>query len=349
MSIKADESAHLHAFIHDAKRFTLYNRLIIEGAPLQIYFSALVFAPETSMVRKQFENQISHWIRRLPKTQKNWSSLLQTLEGHSGFVSAVTFSPDGKLMASGSHDHTVRLWDSATGAPRGTLKGHSHSVNAVAFSPNGKLVASGSYDYTVRLWDSATGVSRCTLEGHSGSVSVVAFSPDGKLVAYGSYDGTVRLWDWATGVLRGTLECHGANRIRTTLKVSAVAFSPDGKLVASGSGDGAVRLWDSATGASLRMFQVDTVISELSFSKEGPYLETNRGLLSIQSIFTGAFPLQPQLPCNIFVKEHWVAQNMENLLWLPSDYRPTCAAFRSNIFVLGHSSGRVTFMEFSSS
>ena len=92
----------------------------------------------------------------------------------------MTFSPDGKLVASASHDKTVRLWDTVTGSCRSTLEGHSDSVTAVAFSPDGKLVASASNDRTVRLWDTATGSCRSTLEGHSGWVTAVAFSPDGE-------------------------------------------------------------------------------------------------------------------------------------------------------------------------
>jgi RNA polymerase sigma factor (sigma-70 family) len=189
----------------------------------------------------------------LDGTVKLWETatarLKATLPGDDRGVFSVTFSPDGKTLASG-HSGMVKLWDVATEKERKTWKIEQFII-ALAFSPDGKSLAAGYGSGNLNLWDVATGKERIALQGGwprstggggPGLLAMsVAFSPDGKLLAAGRYDHTVKLWDVATGKEKSSFNGH-------TGPVFSVSFSPDGKTLASGSGDGTVRLWDVATG-----------------------------------------------------------------------------------------------------
>jgi WD40 repeat protein len=145
--------------------------------------------------------------------------LLQTLEGHTRSVNAVTFSPNGQRLASASWDYTVKLWDTTSGALLQTLEGHNNRVTAIAFSPNSQRLASASYDMNIKLWD-ASGALLQTLEGHGTWVNAVAFSPNGQHIASASEDKTVKLWDAASEVLLQTLKGHSG--------IETLSFSLDG-------------------------------------------------------------------------------------------------------------------------
>jgi WD40 repeat protein len=224
---------------------------------------------------------------------------------HWAAVTAVTFSPNGKVLASASQDFSVKLWDPGSGEELRTLLGHTGGVTSLAFSPDGKQLASGSQDGSVRLSDPATGKELRTLKGHKARIAAVAFSANGKLLASAGDDKTLRVWATESGQqlfeIRGafrsvafspdgeTLVTGGYDRkvqwweagtgkerpIRASAEhgevIHSVAFSPDGKLVASGSDDQMV-IWDAATGKELH--KQKSRVACVVFSKDSKTLAT---------------------------------------------------------------------------
>jgi WD40 repeat protein len=159
-------------------------------------------------------------------------------------VYCAQFSPDGKLLATAGQDHTVRLWDPATGQERTVLRGHDRNVNWAEFSPDGGTLATAGDDGAVKLWDLNTG--REVRQNLKASVPVigVAFSPDGKLLAAGLYDGMVHWWDLPSGWERPSFRAHDG-------RIESIIFAPDGRTLATSAEN--AKLWDTATGKLKRL------------------------------------------------------------------------------------------------
>ena len=182
------------------------------------------------------------WLRPLtPTLTPPGGPLRRTLSGHTGSVTAVALSPDGRQAVSASRDSTLKVWDLETGREILTLSGHTEGVRAVALSPDGRQAVSGSWDKTLKVWDLETGREILTLSGHTWFVKAVALSADGRQAVSASNDGTLKVWDLATGRESLTLSGH-------TEPVMAVALSPDGRQAVSASEDRTLKVWDLATG-----------------------------------------------------------------------------------------------------
>jgi len=189
----------------------------------------------------------------------------KTLTGHSDCLDSVAYSPDGRYLASGSRDNTIKIWEVATGKVR-TITGHSGWVFSVAYSPDGRYLASGSADKTIKIWEVATGKQLRTLTDHSMTVWSVAYSPDGRYLASGSLDKTIKIWEVATGTELRTLTGY-------SIGVLSVVYSPDGHYLASGSNDNTIKIWEVATGKQLRTPTGHSeVVRSVVYSPDGRYL-----------------------------------------------------------------------------
>jgi uncharacterized protein with WD repeat len=378
---KGAESATLSDVIHDALRFAMWAGTGIQEAPLQVYYSALVFAPAQSIVRQQFREEMLGGVRVRLGLKEEWGSLLHTLEGHTNVVTSVVFSAEGDRLASASTDKTVRVWDAKTGQPLHTLEGHTEYVNSVVFSAEGDRLASASGDKTVRVWDVKTGQPLHTLEGHTDQVTSVAFSTEGDRLASTSDDKTVRVWDAKIGQLLHTLEGHTdyvtsvafstegdrlasasddktvrvwdakTGQLLHTLEghtdyVTSIAFSAEGDRLASASGDKTVRVWDAKIGQPLHTFERVGRVSSMAFSRDSSRLITNNGtLLLLRPALSSPTPL-PQAPVKtIFVTERWLTLNTEDIIWIPADNQPRHITVNSCYIAFGYSSGRVLLLE----
>ena len=192
--------------------------------------------------------RMAPWLRPLTTSlEAPGGPLERTLAGHTEAVRTVAVTLDGRRAISGSHDHSLKVWDLQTGAAERTLIGHTSVVNAVAVAPDGRRAISASWDRTLRVWDMQTGVEEHTLAGHTDWVSAVAVTLDGRRAISGSHDHSLKVWDLQTGAAERTLTGH-------TDQINAVAVTPDGRRAISTSRDNTLKVWDLQSGQLIASF-----------------------------------------------------------------------------------------------
>lgn len=193
------------------------------------------------------------------------------LRGHLNRVYSLGFSPDGKILATGSSDWDVNLWTVGDRLLKHKLEGHTEDVFSVAFSPDGQQLASGSADHTVRLWKVRDGTLLNLIEQHTDCVESVAFSPDGSFLASASDDGSIYLWNRMEQSLGINWRGHKA-------AIASLVFSPSGDLLASSSDDGAINLWKPSNGGLImKLRNHQSSVESLAFSPNGLVLASGAG------------------------------------------------------------------------
>lgn len=256
-------SIKVSSLLEDARRFVLANRLIIDLVPNQVYLSAVVFAPQFSKV-KVVCGRLPRWLLQHPLSPPSWGPELQRLEGHEGEVTAVAFSLDGSLLASGSRDQTIGLWNAKTGQEMQELRGHEGMICSVAFLLDGCRLISGSQDGTMRFWDLRTGQVIQKINRFS-PFAADAVSSSGSLFASVSAGNKIALRDIRNGQASQTLQAHCD-------EISAVVFSPDGSLLVSGSRDHTVQIWNVNTGRKTQTLVHKDKVESVIFSPDGTLL-----------------------------------------------------------------------------
>ncbi|KAK7423041.1 hypothetical protein QQX98_001331 [Neonectria punicea] len=241
---QSQNAQRLSEFLADAMRFLVSNTTGINLAPLQVYSSALVFAPKNSPIRQAFRSQVPSWITLMPSVEPDWDTCLRVLEGHQAPVNAVSFSLDSSILVSASLDRAVRIWNWDTGECIYELKGTGAPICATALSPDAEVAAAAAINGIIRIWSLATGACVHELVADYGEISSMAFSADSRFLSAVSSDMAIYTWSRDTGACVQEFIPPGG-------MVREAIFSPDLKTIVSYGRDMPTKMWNSGTGQSL--------------------------------------------------------------------------------------------------
>jgi len=199
--------------------------------------------------------------------------LVQTLEGHNGYVWCVTVSPSGSHIASGGGDGEVMIWsepgEGGEWARVQVLEDHTDYIIAVCFSPDGKQLATGSEDKLINLYsfNEGSAILAHTLEGHTHSVESLSFSPDCKTLCSGSWDKSIKFWNPADGSLVKSID-----QAHTTSYVRSVSYSPNGRVLVSAGGDKTMKIWDAETFELKHTFEQVSSTRQLTITADSNFI-----------------------------------------------------------------------------
>jgi WD40 repeat protein len=230
---------------------------------------------------------IAEWRKPTGTATPNGSPpIAQVLLGHTGYVYSVDFSPDGRYLASGSRDGTVRLWSVASGQTVRVLRVNAGCPSSVRFSPDGRLLAAGvafTARKTIWLWATDTGKLRHVLQGRPGVVHSIVFSADGQMLAAGESGNEITLWEASSWKpIRELTGGIGAWGLLQDIAQGGVRLTSDGLLIAGG-GDGITRMWEVKTGRAPQLLEGRSPVEAIAVSSDGRLLATAnlRGVVSI--------------------------------------------------------------------
>ncbi|KAI1453174.1 WD40 repeat-like protein [Annulohypoxylon moriforme] len=282
-TINMRENLELSKLLYDLNRFILFSQYIIQEAPLQLYYSAILFTPTRSIIRSIFGKSLDKWVKKRPILNNSWSTELMCLDADSRRINSIAVSPDSKTIVASIQDGTIRFWETATGIETAKIPTPPLPTK-IAYSADGQTVGV-CYGRSTGIWLYDRGTSKTSEISASSMISDIAFSPcsDSKILASLSKDGIFSLWNIST-----------QRRIRThkvqSLYKEGIAFSPNGVLVAAYAlGETpTIYIWDAETGHSKTSCQFqDQRLESIEFSPDGTVIALkNYGNLTTYDIET---------------------------------------------------------------